>query len=240
MPSDKSTRPSVVLSTALPLPIFRQLSNRRVVLASSSPRRRDILELAGLRPEIVPSTFAEDLPKSQFESLADYPVATAGEKATEVYERLVRENPHDPPDLVISADTVVIFPPEADTRPGGISQGETSEILEKPVSKADQTRILSSMSGRACEVVTGICIAYPIIEAPGFKLQSISCSTICHFYDNSKELIQAYVDSGEGIDRAGGFAIQGLGGLLIERIEGNYDNAVGYDSPILSSLFIDP
>lgn len=69
---------------------------------------------------------------------------------------------------------------------------------------------------------------YPVLESPGFKLQSINVSTIVHFFDYPPEVIQAYVDHGEGIDRAGGFAIQGLGGLLIDRIEGSYDNCVGF------------
>ncbi|RSH94370.1 hypothetical protein EHS25_004173 [Saitozyma podzolica] len=217
MPSD---RPSAVLSSALPLPIFKSLHGRRIVLASASPRRKDILETAGFKPEVIPSEFAEDLPKSQFEGkLADYPIATAGEKALEVYERLIQLNDRDPADLVISADTVVIFPPEKDTAEGGDAHGETSEILEKPLSKHEQARSLALMAGRSCEVVTGV-----TIEAPGYKLH------IVHFYDNTEEMIQAYVDSNEGIDRAGGFAIQGLGGILIERIEGNYDNCVGFPS----------
>lgn len=76
-------RPSFVTPSALLLPVFKDLANRRVILASSSPRRKDIFEAAGLRPEIVPSTFAEDLPKDQYEgNLADYPIATAGEKVS--------------------------------------------------------------------------------------------------------------------------------------------------------------
>lgn len=180
-----------------------------------------------MRPEIIPSTFAEDLPKDRFESLADYPVATAGEKATEVYERLLREDDRDPADLVISADTVVIFPPLKETRAGGASHGETSEVLEKPINKEDQMRNLTLMAGRACEIITGVTIAYPCVQAPGFKLESISCSTICHFYDSPKELIKAYVEQGEGSDRAGGFAVQGMGGLLVDRIDGDFHNAVG-------------
>lgn len=107
-------RPSFVTPSALLLPIFKELANRRVILASASPRRKDIFETAvcavlapvprtvcryashglsriqdsrtdtelqGLRPEIVPSTFAEDLPHDQYaDNLADYPIATAGEK----------------------------------------------------------------------------------------------------------------------------------------------------------------
>lgn len=111
------SRPSPVLNHALPLPVFKKFGNRRIVLASASPRRKDILETAGLRPEIIPSKFAEDLPKAEFEGrLGDYPIATAGEKvcrpfpgvlklmwqAIEVYERLIQENDRDPADLVIS------------------------------------------------------------------------------------------------------------------------------------------
>ncbi|KAK8861326.1 septum formation protein Maf [Kwoniella newhampshirensis] len=225
------SRPNPVAPTALSLPIFKKLANRRIILASASPRRKDILATAGLHPEIVPSTFAEDLPHSRFAgNLADYPIATGAEKAMEVYERLVKENERDPPDLVISADTVVIFPPEKDTAEGGSAHGEVSEVLEKPINKEDQAKILGLMAGRECEVITGVTIVYPSIEAPGFKVHSISCSSLVQFYDNSNEVIQAYVDSEEGLDRAGGFAIQGLGGILIERIDGNYDNCVGFPS----------
>ncbi|WVQ94321.1 septum formation protein Maf [Kwoniella sp. CBS 9459] len=225
------TRPAPVGPKALPLPILKKLADKRVVLASASPRRKDLFAVADFHPEIVPSTFAEDLPHSRFAgNLADYPIATGAEKAMEVYERLVRENERDPPDLVISADTVVIFPPEKETVDGGIHQGETSEVLEKPLNKAEQARSLALMAGRNCEVITGVSIVYPTIEAPGFKVQSISCSTLVQFYDNSNEVIKAYVDSEEGIDRAGGFAIQGLGGILIEKIDGNYDNCVGFPS----------
>lgn len=216
---------------ALSLPIFKKLANRRVVLASASPRRKEIFANAGFFPEIVPSTFAEDLPHSRFEGhLADYPIATGAEKAMEVYERLVKQDAENPPDLVISADTVVVFPPEKDTAEGGPAHGEVSEILEKPINKDEQARSLAHMSGRKCEVITGISIVYPTVEYPGFKVHSISCSTLVKFYDNTPQTIQAYVDSKEGIDRAGGFAIQGLGGILIEGIEGNYDNCVGFPS----------
>ncbi|CAD6582013.1 MAG: hypothetical protein TREMPRED_003155 [Tremellales sp. Tagirdzhanova-0007] len=230
-----SSQSCPVLSNALPLPIFRRLASKRVVLASSSPRRKDLLEAVGFKPEIIPSTFAEDLPKSSFHGrLADYPIATAGEKAMEVYERLIKIDDKNPADLVISGDTVVIFPPERDTVEGGVFHGEMSEIFEKPISKVDQLRTLSLMAGRACEVVTGVTIVYPTVEAPGYKLESISCSTIVHFGDNSlgsqKELLEAYVESHQGIDRAGGFTIQGVGGLLVERVEGSYDNAIGFPS----------
>lgn len=97
--------------------------------------------------------------------LADYPIATAGEKAMEVYERLMRENDADPADIVISADTVVIFPPERDTAVGGDAHGEHSEILEKPLNENEQGRLLELMAGRSCEVVTGVCIGVYLFAA---------------------------------------------------------------------------
>ncbi|KAI9632308.1 inosine triphosphate pyrophosphatase-like protein [Dioszegia hungarica] len=229
------TRPAFVTSKALKLPVLKELANRRIILASSSPRRKEIFETAGLRPEIIPSKFAEDLAKDLYDgNLADYPIATAGEKAIDVYESLVRDNDRDPPDLVISADTVVIFPPERITAEasanGSTVPGMQSQILEKPSSKEDQFRMLDLMAGKECEVITGVTIVYPTVDAPGYKLESMSCSTLCRFYDNSKEVIDAYIESNEGIDRAGGFAIQGLGGLLIEGVEGSYDNCVGFPS----------
>lgn len=76
-------RPSPVLAHALHLPIFDALQHKRVILASASPRRKDILEVAGLRPEVVPSTFEEDLDKSEFSGRAgEYPVVTAQEKVS--------------------------------------------------------------------------------------------------------------------------------------------------------------
>ncbi|ORX36412.1 inosine triphosphate pyrophosphatase-like protein [Kockovaella imperatae] len=224
-----SSRPSVVLPDALKIPIMQKLQHRRVVLASASPRRKEELARAGLAPEIVVSRFDENLPKHEFQGrLSEYPISTAGEKAMEVYERMVREDPDDAPDLVISADTVVIFPPEEDTAEGGEAHGEESEILEKPMSKDEQRRWLNMMNGRRVQIVTAVTLAYPSVVAPGYKLESISCSTIANFADNNKDLIEAYVESGDGLEKAGGFGIQSTGGLLIERIEGDYDNVKGF------------
>ncbi len=91
-----------ILPHALNLPAIKKLDGKRIVLASNSPRRREILQTYGLAPDIVPSTFDEDLDPGQFEDIHEYPVATATHKAVEVYERMVESSPDDAPDLVIA------------------------------------------------------------------------------------------------------------------------------------------
>ncbi|KZT51991.1 Maf/Ham1 [Calocera cornea HHB12733] len=218
-----------VLDHALRTPAFVKLAGKRVVLASNSPRRREILRVLGLEPEVVPSTFAEDLRHAEFESPYEYPVATATHKAVEVYERLVKEDPEDPPDLVIAADTVVLSSVTMSAPGSALPNGEPMpEILEKPASQADNLRMLLDLNGHKCEVVTGVTIVYPILIAPGYAIKSIDERSVVHFADSPIHLLEAYADSKEGLDRAGGFAVQGLGGLLVSKIEGDYNNVVGF------------
>jgi len=88
--------------------------------------------------------------------------------------------------------------------------------------------MLLDLNGQQGEVVTGISIVYPILTAPGFQIKSLDERTIVQFSNNPDHLLKAYVDSGEGLDRAGGFAVQGLGGLLIAKIDGDFWNVVGF------------
>lgn len=138
--SSSSTTPQPTVSPwALDSPAFTSLRDRRVVLASSSPRRREILASVGLHPEVVPSTFAEDLPKSEYtdEGVYEYPVETCARKAVEVWQRLVREDvasvpdAKPAPDLIIAADTVVVK--------GG-------EIMEKPLDPVDHARMIAELN----------------------------------------------------------------------------------------------
>ncbi|GJJ08160.1 hypothetical protein Clacol_002368 [Clathrus columnatus] len=220
----------VVLEHALRIPATNKLAKKRVILASNSPRRREILKTLGLDPEIIASKFDEDLGHGSFESVYEYPVATATEKAVEVYERLVEEDPDNPPDLVIGADTVVLshHAPASVTTDATATFSTRPEILEKPLDRADNLRMLLELNGGACEVVTGISVVYPIITAPGYAIKSMDERTMVYFAENRRHVLEAYVESGEGLDRAGGFAIQGLGGLLIRKIEGDYFNVVGF------------
>ncbi|KAJ3976481.1 inosine triphosphate pyrophosphatase-like protein [Lentinula raphanica] len=219
-----------ILAHALPVPAIKKLAGKRVVLASNSPRRRDILKTIGLAPDIIPSTFEEDLSPSSFADIHEYPVATASHKAVEVYERLVAEDPDNAPDLVIAADTVVLTHAQPSTSQTDYTllPSVGQELLEKPKDKKDNLRMLMDLNGQVCEVVTGVTIAYPILTAPGYALRSIDERSLVYFADNPRHILQAYVDSGEGLDRAGGFAIQGMGGVLVRKVEGDYQNVVGF------------
>ncbi|GAA6016281.1 hypothetical protein JCM10207_000456 [Rhodosporidiobolus poonsookiae] len=209
-------RTDPVLPHALKLPVFDKLRGKFVVLASASPRRSEILKTHGLQPAVIPSAFPETLSHADFEDPAQYAVATGSAKAVEVYAKLVEQNPEDPPDLVIGADTVVIL------------GGTDPTILEKPSSPEEQLSMLQSYQGQPVQVVTGVTIVQPQLATPGYSCASLVVTTKVHFAENSPELLQAYVDCGEGIDRAGGFAIQGSGGMLIRAIEGDYNNCVGF------------
>ncbi|TIA95258.1 hypothetical protein E3P77_03301 [Wallemia ichthyophaga] len=232
-------QPSSTNIPALPiqplnLPSLAKLRGKHVVLASSSPRRRDILAQVGIHPHVVPSTFAETLSKEDFAHDAHaYPINTATEKGKEVYERMVMEDDKNSPDLVISADTVVLVPDNAPSLSKGQSwdeaHGEMSySVCEKPIDKADQYRMLADASGRSLQVVTGVCITYPTLQAPGYAQRTFANATTVHFFDIDPYTIDRYIDTNEGIDRAGGFAVQGLGAFMVEGITGDYNNVVGF------------
>lgn len=181
------------------------------MLASSSPRRRELFSQIGLAVEVIPSTFAEDLPHGDYaEDLAQYPVATATEKALEVYKRLIDDD--RPPDLVIGADSVILH---------------DGRILEKPGTKEENLRMLHDLNAGHHEVVTGVVAIVPRIQSPGYEVKSLLEKTRVYFYDHPLHILEAYAASGEGWDRAGGYAIQQTGALLVQRIEGDYNNVVG-------------
>ncbi|KII84362.1 hypothetical protein PLICRDRAFT_46259 [Plicaturopsis crispa FD-325 SS-3] len=233
-----STKHNHVLPHALPVPSTKKLAGKRIILASASPRRQEILKTFGLAPEVVPSTFEENLGIDEFANVHEYPVATATHKAVEVYERLVRENPDDPPDLVIAADTVVLThaQPVGSQISYSLLPETQQDLLEKPVDEEDNLRMLLDLNGSVCEVVTGVSIVYPVLASPGYEIKSIDERTLVYFADSPPHLLRAYAASGEGRDRAGGFAVQGLGGLLVRKIEGDYHNVVGFPAASFFTL----
>lgn len=203
------------------------LSKKHIVLASQSPRRAEILRLLGLDFDIVQSNFNEDLPKDGFDSPGAYCVATAHAKARAVADslkagrsgsgsgsRLTRtvENGvcDDSPlkaDLVIGSDTIVVL---------------SGFVLEKPASEADAMRMLRRLSGRQHSVVTGV----SLITNSGTVRQIVS-ETAVWFDELSDDVIEAYVKTGEPMDKAGAYGIQGMGGSFVSRIEGCYFTVMG-------------
>lgn len=167
-----------------------------IILASQSPRRREILELAGIRFEVRVPGIEEK--------------RRAGESAAEYVERLATEKAWaieaGGGDFVLAADTTVVA--------GG-------EVLEKPHSEEDAARMLRLLRGRDHEVLTGVCVRH------GARTWSGVERTRVRFAAMTEEEVLEYARSGEPLDKAGGYAIQGLASRYVEGIEGCYFNVVG-------------
>uniref|UniRef100_A0A6Q2ZB94 Acetylserotonin O-methyltransferase-like n=1 Tax=Esox lucius TaxID=8010 RepID=A0A6Q2ZB94_ESOLU len=189
-------------------PVISKLTGKLVVLASSSPRRLEILTNVGLRFEVVPSWFKETLDKRLFETPHEYAVENAKLKALEVAKRMPYKHLKTP-DIVIGADTVVTV--------DGL-------ILEKPVDKQDAYRMLSRLSGKEHSVFTGVAI----ILCHEKKVIDFYEETKVKFANLSDDLLWEYINSGEPMDKAGGYGIQALGGMLVEYVHGDFLNVVGF------------
>ena len=168
-----------------------------LVLASSSPRRRQLLEMLGIPHLVDPADLPED--------------AEPGESAEQVAVRLAREKAlqvaaRHPGARVLGADTVVAL---------------GTRLLGKPSSPADATRMLAELSGREHRVVTAVALA-----CDG-GVQERHDVTGVWFRPLSAEWIAAYVATGEPMDKAGAYGVQGYGAVLVERIEGDFFSVMG-------------
>lgn len=181
------------------------LAQKRIVLASSSPRRQELIKSIGLNIELCPSNFEENLDYRDFEEFAGFVEATADGKAEEVYQRLHTADPASDL-LVIGADTMVTL---------------GDDVYGKPKDAADAVRMLTNLSGKCNRTHTGIALRH----SKGSR--HFTETTDVYFGELSKEQIQDYVDSGEPLDKAGAYGIQGIGGSLIAKIEGDYYCVMG-------------
>ncbi|XP_057394691.1 probable bifunctional dTTP/UTP pyrophosphatase/methyltransferase protein isoform X3 [Balaenoptera acutorostrata] len=195
-------------------PVIGKLQHKHVVLASASPRRQEILSNAGLRFEVVPSRFKEKLHKASFATPYAYAVETAKQKALEVAGRMHQKDLRAP-DVVIGADTIVAV-------------GAT--ILEKPVDKQDAYRMLSRLNGKEHSVFTGVAIVHCCSKDGRLdtEVSEFYEETTVTFSELSEELLWEYINSGEPMDKAGGYGIQALGGMLVENVHGDFLNVVGF------------
>lgn len=197
------------------------LAQKRIILASGSPRRRELLSGIGLKFEVLVSSFDEKLPKDRFPNAAAYALETARHKALDVMQvAAVGQGGQAAPqvDLVISADTVV-------EGPGGV-------ILEKPDDEAHAFQMISSLSGKQHAVHTGVVLvlpqeADPATGQPPF-VRAFSSTTAVRFDTLSEEAIRTYVATGEPFGKAGSYGIQGAAGSFVVGIEGCYFNVVGF------------
>ncbi|KAF5094392.1 hypothetical protein D0Z03_002100 [Geotrichum reessii] len=197
--------------------IVNQLSSGRVILASQSPRRKQILEeqLGFTKISVIPSLFKEDLDKSALTPF-QYVLDTATHKALDIYRSEIDADKE--PSLVIGADTIIL--------------SSTDQILEKPRSKGHHFEMLKSLrdAGSPHKVFTAVvCIVpYELPIHPGYALESHIEETEVHFDSKvtDQELL-SYVESGEAADAAGGYKIQGRGAVFIKSIKGDYFNVMG-------------
>lgn len=173
-----------------------------LVLASASPRRRELLQQAGIEFEVVPSQIPEV--RATGETPEQYVARIAADKARHV-ARLLAEC-GAPAKTVLAADTEVVL-------------GDA--ILGKPRDRAHARDMLRRLAGRTHMVLTALCLIHS-----GRELQALSVSQVT-MAPLSEAEISAYVDSGEADDKAGAYAIQGRAAAFIERLEGSYSGVMG-------------
>ena len=172
---------------------------KKIILASASPRRREILGTTGLRFEICVSDYEEDLGlKKGPRALARFLSRKKAEAIAHKYKNAI----------IIAADTFIVF---------------KDKLLGKPHTAEEATKMLTMLNGKAHSVITG----FTVLDTGGNKSVSRSVETKVYFKKLGRKEIKAYVNTKEPLDKAGAYAIQGLGAVLVEKIEGDFLNVVG-------------
>jgi septum formation protein len=172
----------------------------RLILASASPRRSELLRGLGLAFEVIPSTADESGPPGDPRAFA---LAVARAKATEVAARAAQ-----PPRVVLAADTIVVL---------------GDRIFGKPREPAEAAAMLEALSGREHTVITAFCL----LSARGELLHEEAVETRVRFKALTPHEIRSYVATGEPMDKAGAYAAQGVGMFLVRSVTGSYANVVG-------------
>lgn len=178
-----------------------------LVLASGSPRRIEMLRGLGLDPVVRPVDIDES--------------PLAGEEAEAYVLRLARAKARErvePDELILAADTIVVL---------------DGALLGKPGDEAEARRMLGSLAGRDHQVLTGVALVEPATD----RSADAVVSTEVRIRPLNEAEIAWYVATGEPMDKAGSYAIQGLGALVVESIAGNYSNVVGLPLPEVDRLF---
>jgi len=176
-----------------------------IVLASASPRRQELLINAGIEFVVRPANIPEV--RLPHESPKGFAERMAQEKARTIRNNVEAAHPRNRNSLaVLGADTVVVI---------------GNEVLGKPTNSGDAARMLRLLSGREHSVITGVCLSGETFE------DVRSETTIVYFGELSESDIKSYIKTGEPMDKAGAYAIQGMASRWISKIEGDYNNVVG-------------
>lgn len=209
------------------LDLLPALATRRLILASASPRRIELLTRLGLQPIVIPSTFAEDLPHGS--DASQYAIATATEKAKDVASSLLAKN--ESWDLLLACDSIVV--------------DANGKILEKAADEAHAAAMISSLSGSTSQVISALIVLSreePLTKGTAVPLQltdgdgsnstrvhmvQLSEVTTVQFAQLSSSLISAYVATGAWKGKAGAYGIQDVAAQFITGIQGDYYNVMG-------------
>ncbi len=176
------------------------MKNYKFILASASPRRKELLSIYVKDFKIMPADIDETVPDNI--ALEDAPLYTAKEKAAAVFNKLNED------EIIITADTIVML---------------DNKIYGKPKDKLDAYNMIKTLSGKTHQVITGVC-CYSKDKQINIEFSDV---TNVSFTDISDEIIEKYLENAEYIDKAGAYAVQGLASMFVEKIEGSYDNVVG-------------
>ena len=172
---------------------------KKIILASGSPRRKDLLTDAGIKFDVDVSDYEEDM-------TLDLPPHELAKYLSAGKARAVAGRYKDA--IIVAADTFVVL---------------KGEVLGKPHTKEKAKEMLEKLSGQIHSIVTG----FTIIETATGKIISEAHESKLYFREILPEEIDEYVDSGEPLDKAGAYAVQGGGGKFVEKIEGDYTNIIG-------------
>jgi len=172
---------------------------KRIILASASPRRRELLAQIGLKFEVEPSEYPEETTtKLKPEALVRFLSRAKARAVAPVYSD----------SLIIAADTI------------GVIDGE---VIGKPESPEAAKRMLKRLSGKTHQVITG----FTLLDTASGRIITRTVKTEVTFNKLSRAEIDAYVKTGEPLDKAGAYAIQGIGAVLVKEIKGDYFNVMG-------------
>lgn len=183
------------------------MKNYKFILASASPRRKELLSIYIKDFKIMPADIYETVPNNI--ALEDAPLYIAKEKAAAVFNKLNED------EIIITADTIVLL---------------DNKIYGKPKDKLDAYNMIKTLSGKTHQVITGVC-CYSKDKQVNIEFSDV---TNVSFTDISDEIIEKYLKNAEYIDKAGAYAVQGLASMFVEKIEGCYDNVVGLPMGMLA------